>query len=222
MAARYLQEQVSGADVGSLLMGFLDYFGNHFEPRMTGISVRHRMFFTRPRNPNRPPMWPEVVPVNPATISVNPAAVPVTTTPGGLAFHRRNSFSDRKSADFLVGRTPKTIPRPSAATFQQPPTFYPPPDALTSDPLHGDQNAYDHGMPYTFDPLFVEDPLSEGNNVGRNAFRIFQVQRAFSDAHRALVAALEWDMHSTGESQDTNEFPLLKCLLQSEDVVLDL
>ena len=78
-------------------------------------------------------------------------------------------------------------------------------------------------MPYyTFDPLFVEDPLSETNNVGRNAFRIFQVQRAFSDAHRALVAALEWDMHSTGESQDANEFPLLKCLLQSEDVVLDL
>jgi len=77
-------------------------------------------------------------------------------------------------------------------------------------------------MPYTFDPLFVEDPLSEGNNVGRNAFRIFQVQRAFSDAHRALVAALEWDMHSTGDSQDANEFPLLKCLLQSEDVVVDL
>lgn len=75
-------------------------------------------------------------------------------------------------------------------------------------------------MPYTFDPLFVEDPLSEGNNVGRNAFRIFQVQRAFSDAHRALFAALEWDI--LGESQDANEFPLLKCLLQSEDVVVDL
>ena len=29
MAARYLQEQSSGADVGSLLMGFLDFYGNH-------------------------------------------------------------------------------------------------------------------------------------------------------------------------------------------------
>ena len=33
--------------------------------------------------------------------------------------------------------------------------------------------------PYTFDPLFVEDPLNPSNNVGRNAFRIFQVKRAF-------------------------------------------
>ena len=29
MVARYLQEQSSGADVGSLLMGFLDFYGNH-------------------------------------------------------------------------------------------------------------------------------------------------------------------------------------------------
>jgi hypothetical protein len=83
-------------------------------------------------------------------------------------------------------------------------------------------NSFDNRMPYTFDPLFVEDPLSSGNNVGRNAFRIVQVQRAFSDAHRALVAALEWDMHSSEDLQNTNDFPLLKCLLQSEDIVYDL
>ena len=112
--------------------------------------------------------------------------------------------------------------------FQHPTTFHPPRDAVAAHLVATHDNstaaaAWDHAMPYyTFDPLFVEDPLSETNNVGRNAFRIFQVQRAFSDAHRALVAALEWDMHSTGESQDANEFPLLKCLLQSEDVVLDL
>ena len=29
MVARYLQEQSSGADAGSLLMGFLDFYGNH-------------------------------------------------------------------------------------------------------------------------------------------------------------------------------------------------
>jgi len=215
MTARYLQEQASAADVGSLLMGFLDFYGNHFDPRTTAISVRQRMFFTRPRT-SRPPMFPPyqagVVPVNPATVN-----------PGAVAFFRRNSFSDRKSADYSVGRTP-TASRSTSATTFHPPTYHPPPTSFT-DPhglSGGEQNAFDHGMPYTFDPLFVEDPLSEGNNVGRNAFRIFQVQRAFSDAHRALVAALEWDMHSTGESQDANEFPLLKCLLQSEDVVVDL
>jgi hypothetical protein len=30
--------------------------------------------------------------------------------------------------------------------------------------------------PCTFDPLFVEDPLNPHNNVGRNAFRIFQIK----------------------------------------------
>ena len=68
------------------------------------------------------------------------------------------------------------------------------------------------------DPIWVEDPLNSGNNVGRNAFRIFQVQRAFSDAHRALVASLEWDINS--EFGDDVDYPLLKCLLQNEDVFL--
>ena len=74
-----------------------------------------------------------------------------------------------------------------------------------------------------FDPIWVEDPLNPGNNVGRNAFRIFQVQRAFSDAHRALVASLEWDnsMHEFGNDGDmATSYPLLKCLLQNEDVFL--
>lgn len=76
-----------------------------------------------------------------------------------------------------------------------------------------------------FDPIWVEDPLNSGNNVGRNAFRIFQVQRAFSDAHRALVASLEWDnsMHEFGNDGDmATSYPLLKCLLQNEDVFLSI
>lgn len=76
-----------------------------------------------------------------------------------------------------------------------------------------------------FDPIWVEDPLNPGNNVGRNAFRIFQVQRAFSDAHRALVASLEWDnsMHEFGNGGDMAlSYPLLKCLLQNEDVFLSI
>jgi hypothetical protein len=148
-------------------------------------------------------MWVPMVGVNP------------TPAPGNAPFHRRNSFSDKESTDVSSRRAPS----PSrSSTYRPPPPFQPPP----VPDVPGEQNSFDNGMPYTFDPLFVEDPLSEGNNVGRNAFRIVQVQRAFSDAHRALVAALEWDMHSAGELQDTNEFPLLKCLLQSEDVVYDL
>lgn len=84
-----------------------------------------------------------------------------------------------------------------------------------------ENNPLEHNMPYNLDPLLVEDPLNESNNVGRNAFRIFSVLRAFSDAHRALVASLEWDIQSTGDFQDDGEYPLLKCLLQSEDVVFN-
>ncbi len=76
-----------------------------------------------------------------------------------------------------------------------------------------------------FDPIWVEDPLNPGNNVGRNAFRVFQVQRAFSDAHRALVASLEWDnsMYEFGNDGDmATSYPLLKCLLQNEDVFLSI
>lgn len=130
---------------------------------------------------------------------------------------RRNSFSDKGSVDGVKGGSirlshQQVFPSPNSGYTNHPP----PNDAAL------DQNTMDHGMPYSFDPVFVEDPLSEANNVGRNAFRIFQVLRAFSDAHRALVAALEWDMQSAGELKDLNEYPLLKCLLQSEDTVFDL
>ena len=47
------------------------------------------------------------------------------------------------------------------------------------------------------------------------------MQRAFSDAHRALVAALEWDINSDHEFEEDGEYPLLKCLLQNEDVFFD-
>ena len=42
IVARYLQEQTSNLDAGSLLQSFLDFFGNSFDPRTTGISVSRR------------------------------------------------------------------------------------------------------------------------------------------------------------------------------------
>jgi hypothetical protein len=130
---------------------------------------------------------------------------------------RRNSFSDRGSVDGVKGGSIRLSHQLVYPSSNSPYVTH-----LPANEVALDQNTMDHGMPYSFDPLFVEDPLSEANNVGRNAFRIFQVLRAFSDAHRALVAALEWDMQSAGDLQDLNEYPLLKCLLQSEDTVFDL
>ena len=42
------------------------------------------------------------------------------------------------------------------------------------------------GVPYSFDPLFIEDPLALGNNVGRNCFRsvLTVIIRNAKDDHR--------------------------------------
>jgi len=44
-----------------------------------------------------------------------------------------------------------------------------------------------------FDPLYLEDPLNEGNNAGRNCFRIYLIQRIWSDGLRAVTAAMDRD-----------------------------
>lgn len=41
--------------------------------------------------------------------------------------------------------------------------------------------------PHKFDPLLIEDPLQGGNNVGRNVFRVHQIQRACADTYNALL-----------------------------------
>ena len=159
MVARYCQEQApTWNDSGSLLMGLLDFYGNYFDPRITGISVRTRKYFIRSQEANH---------VLPFTQNAN------RFTPLHRNFSILNSTQPQQ---FQSGK---------------------------------------------FDPMWVEDPLNPGNNVGRNAFRIFQVQRAFSDAHRALVASLEWD-NSMHEFGNDGEYPLLKCLLQNEDVFLSI
>ena len=47
MVARFLQEQKESMDTGSLLLGFLHFFGNIFDPRITGLSVAKRCYFNR-------------------------------------------------------------------------------------------------------------------------------------------------------------------------------
>lgn len=159
MVARYCQEQApTWNDSGSLLMGLLDFYGNYFDPRITGISVRTRKYFIRSQEANH------VLPFTQNAHRITP-------------LHRNFSIlNSTQPQQFQSGK---------------------------------------------FDPMWVEDPLNPGNNVGRNAFRIFQVQRAFSDAHRALMASLEWD-NSMHEFGNDGEYPLLKCLLQNEDVFLSI
>lgn len=45
--------------------------------------------------------------------------------------------------------------------------------------------------PYKFDPICIDDPLEIGNNVGRNCFRILQVQRCLSEVVNAVDQVLK-------------------------------
>jgi len=229
MIARYLQEQSSWGDCGSLLMGFLDFYGNSFDPRITGISVKQRQYFSRMNRVDAPVYAAEQPPLWNAGHVHHGMPSPVTShgSHPDLLLSRRHSFTEKGAREKGTSPTAAELPGPASTKhgLTRPPRFQP---VSSSSPRrfvpqfnqHPPQNDQS-GRPYTFDPLFVEDPLSPGNNVGRNAFRIFQVQRAFSDAHRALVASLEWDIYSTGDLNDV-DYPLLKCLLQSEDVVFEL
>lgn len=208
MLARYLQEQPSShGDCGSLLMGFLDFYGNYFDPRVTGISVRRKQYFIRPNYASATyqttgqGLW---APPTQSTPTHQQQHANPTSTSTNRIFLRRNSVSDTGSVDDVRrGQRQRRLSLSHRYVNHNVP--------------QSDEEM--HGRPFTFDPLFVEDPLSSRNNVGRNAFRIFQVQRAFSDAHRALVASLEWDMHSLNDDVD---YPLLKCLLHGEDVLYEL
>eukprot|EP00978_Attheya_sp_CCMP212_P015392 scaffold39755_cov52-Attheya_sp.AAC.3 len=243
MVTRYLQEQQSSSwtDCGSLLMGFLDFYGNSFDPRATGISVAGRAYFPRPnheyqgvasvQNGHKQPLW-----------NVHPqVSMPEPLVSGpSMSFTknilRRHSFSEKGNMD---SNPSSNVPNseimdgsPTSPKHSTRPPRFESSQSLGPQNLHQDILHMPHrhvgvpimssARPYTFDPLFIEDPLSAGNNVGRNAFRIFQVQRAFADAHRALVASLEWDMGSEGDLNDESSYPLLKCLLQNEDMFFEL
>jgi hypothetical protein len=215
MVTRYLQEHPSSwGDCGSLLMGFLDYFGNSFDPRTTGISVRRRQYFARMNYDQSQPMWDFGFPQH-----MTPS--PSSSVAGRPDLIRRNSFNENATMDGLRFSI-SSVSGSAGPHAPRPPLFQPSSHHRVSHQQYKHPSEEAAGRPYTFDPLFIEDPLSEGNNVGRNAFRVFQVQRAFSDAHRALVASLEWDIHSSQDVHDGSDYPLLNCLLQSEDVFYEL
>ena len=238
MLARYLQEQPpSSGDCGSLLMGFLDFYGNFFDPRAIGISVGGRRYFARANSntaaagyePTGQPIWNRSLPPHQQHqkhVIIN--NIPTNSSSNSVVSRRRNSFSDTGSVDdsrhryryftkpnatstvVTTGPNHRFVPLNNNAHSTHPKEF-----DLRSN---GNNNFSGYDRPSTFDPLFVEDPLSATNNVGRNAFRINQVQRAFSDAHKSIVASLDWDIQN---AEGNGKYPLLKCLLgnQREDVL---
>jgi hypothetical protein len=123
------------------LIEFLFTLHDQFDPRSTGISVRKRQYFARPnyytsRSQGEAPMWGPTFLGNPSVVHV-----------------RRNSFSDKESTNIKSGR-------PGLLNQNSQPHPAPPPPTPFQMAIPDERNSFDNGMPYTFDPLFVEDPLS--------------------------------------------------------------
>ena len=159
MATRFLQEtkehnfNCDVLDIGSLFLGFLSFFGERFDPRQTGISVKRRCYFSRSINNI----------ISPENSRLNYMHMPIGIQ-GTLAADRRHSFHN-----------PRSVSQQQAAYM----TLSPGNAIATSAVVAA---TYASRLPFKFDPLFIEDPLERRNNVGRNCFRVFQVMRSFCDA----------------------------------------
>lgn len=83
------------ADLGSLLIGFLKFFGDRFDPRETGLSVRRKCYFARAFSRHAPGGVAAVGPVTSPVSSVhNGAAMHGYMAPTSMSAHldRRHSF----------------------------------------------------------------------------------------------------------------------------------
>ncbi|KAG7400168.1 hypothetical protein PHYBOEH_006707 [Phytophthora boehmeriae] len=198
-ASRAVQHSLSSvqagvADFGLMLMGFLDFYGNRFDPRTTGISVASRCFLNRESTflGTAPSGMgdPHQVPPYQQQYAADDAAVDDRTSQYGYAQHWQvpvqphlQSFSP--NVEIAGPRRPgyrSSLDLPASKALDDVGA------AATGilDYQQLQQQTYD---PHKFDPIFIEDPLCPSNNVGRNCFRIMQIRRAFSAAHLALLAA---------------------------------
>ena len=219
-------------DLGALLLGVLNFFGDHFDPRVTGISVARRCYFSRavqtgpqlyPHLARAPLIPPPSAPHVHLSVSVTGSGthcedglksdssdnnsdsrgrgrgqIPSTEHYSFLsavthsqqlviipkAADRRHSFQANEQASSNPGRDRGRKYPPSASAGLQP-TLSMPTSFSHPNTAHN-PSGYSSYVPYKFDPLFVEDPLSPGNNVGRNCFRILQVQRSWSEVHSLM------------------------------------
>lgn len=164
LCARFLQEQPLGEclDIGAMLLGILNFYGNQFQPAAYGISVLRHQYFARSTHSQ----------YYASTNLLNDGQA--MSTQEGMPPYRRHLVNNSTSNTAVSGM---------GIAFN---------------------------TPYKFDPLFVEDPLLQGNNVGRNCFRIQQVQRVWSHGYTILMEKLAMiEAHGT-------LVPLLHCLFSGD------
>ena len=285
-------EQLESFDLGALLLGVLHFFGDKFDPRVMGISVVRKCYFSRSVHPStgvgvqcysHPQSLPQSLArartqsqsqqsyvqvggqmmshsrANDTNISyydhrnnhnnddnynnnrnvnnnissvqgnyvsndsilnsqslnmsssLSSSSTPSSTTSlfGApmrqqlvmipTAADRRHSFQANEHAALHSSRdkTRKfSTPSPSTSASNSTSTsnnFRPNnilPTVTNRNNSFADHTGFLSYVPYKFDPLFIEDPLNPGNNVGRNCFRVLQVQKSWNDVHRQMTQKL--------------------------------
>lgn len=149
MVTRYCQEQSpSWCDCGSLLMGLLDFYGNFFDPRTTGISVGKRQYFSRSQVIQSPPPLSTQF-YNEDQWNVSPQQFTELT--------RRNSFSDRSFGSAGKTGVPSRFQMLNRQ-FSLQGSFHAHATQSPAQPPH-QPKAYSSGKPYTFDPIWVEGKI---------------------------------------------------------------
>lgn len=251
MVARFLQEQNSVKDIGALLLGVLDFYGNNLDPRATGISFTHACYFSREMNSvmgapihSRPTTSQAPMPSAPTSHSLNETYR--LSTPNRLDIHGGFSSAPMSPAESVCGD-----PAPPYLSISYSEDYIGYVHSTSGDYSHhpggsimlssgslgistaqhpiagGNMTLLSHSFSgssnnspqqpplfYKFDPFFVEDPLSRGNNIGRNCFRIYQVQKSWSDALTAMCIQiqhlddlyLEAIEHASGRKDTANLF----------------
>ena len=187
MVARYCQEQLpTWCDCGSLLMGLLDFYGNYFDPRTTGVSVGKRKYFSRSQ------VIDHTQPLSTQLLNED-LRWNVSSQQQFNELTRRNSFSDRSygSGGISVAVPSSRFHMNRQVSLQS--QFHsraPQKQALSHQP-----KLYTSGKPYTFDPIWVE-----GNYHFIDATRVI------------LIAILICMVYWIGRSLESRKQCRQKCL----------
>ena len=285
-------EQLESFDLGALLLGVLHFFGDKFDPRIMGISVVRKCYFSRSVHPStsvgvqcysQPPAQPQSMArtrtqsqsqsqqsyvqvgghmmshsrandtnisyydhrnnnnnnnnndsndvnynnnnnkninnnissiynnyISNATMSNTSSSSPSNSASSlfgapvrqhlvmiPTAADRRHSFQANEHAALHSSRdkmrkfsSPSASTSLSASILNSFPTNSILPSVTNRNNSFADHTGFLSYVPYKFDPLFIEDPLNPGNNVGRNCFRVLQVQKSWTDVHRQMSQKL--------------------------------
>ncbi|KAJ1633238.1 hypothetical protein T492DRAFT_982214 [Pavlovales sp. CCMP2436] len=164
-----------GPNLGALLVKLLDFYGSKFSARTMGVSVLGEGRYIHRVEPNA--QWP------PAFAWASTMQAP----PGGRS-SRHYARAASEAGDGPPGgmqggammpyhAAPNQLPMQMGYVPQQPQ----PPWQQAGQQEGGEEKCW-------FDPLYIEDPLRPlENNVGRNCFRINQIQQAFAEAYTELL-----------------------------------